>query len=70
MGFERNSHLGCLNGNAADDLFERGGGGGKSGPEGLAAAVAAAHGPLTRGRITSCFLSEGGMETFLTKIFF
>jgi hypothetical protein len=28
------------------------------------------HGPLTRGRITSCFLSEGGMETFLTKIFF
>jgi hypothetical protein len=28
------------------------------------------HGPLTRGRITSCFLSEGGMETFLTQIFF
>jgi hypothetical protein len=28
------------------------------------------HGPLTRGRITSCFLSEGVMKTFLTKIFF
>jgi hypothetical protein len=27
------------------------------------------HGPLTKGRITQRFLSEGVMETFLTKMF-